>query len=255
MNNTAQHSPAPDLAGRVALVTGGSSGLGLEIARTFVGLGATVVVVGRDLERGEAAAAEIGATFLQADVGRVEECKALVANTVARHGRLDVLVNNAGVFRVGATATFSEQDWGSVVGTKMAGTFFCTAAALPHLAASGSGRVINIGANSKSYPGSAAYSAANAAVSAMTRSWAVEVAGSGVTVNEIQPGFIETPATVPILGSPEHAAGVLSTIPLGRVGQPSDVARAAAYLAGEGASYVHGSSLVVDGGLALGWTR
>lgn len=242
------------LAGRVAVVTGGTSGLGLAIAGRFLADGADVIISGRDADRGAKVAGAIGASFVQADVGDSAQCKSLIDAAVLRHGRLDILVNNAGVFEMAASEDLCDERWNQIIDTKLKGTFFCTAAALPHMRRQHWGRIINISANAKPYPAAAAYGAANGGVTRMTRSLALECAGTGITVNEIQPGFIETPATAPIADNPAMLAGIVATIPVGRIGQPDEIAGVAAFLASEGAAYVHGSSLVVDGGLSLGWT-
>lgn len=249
-----QMSSSVDLAGRVAVVTGGTSGLGLATAERFVACGAQVVVSGRDVDRGARAAGAIGAQFVQADVSDSAQCKALIEAAIVSHGRLDILVNNAGVFGMGASENLSDERWTQIIDTKLKGTFFCAAAALPHMRRQRWGRIINISANAKPYPAAAAYGAANGGVTRMTRSLALECANSGITVNEIQPGFIETPATAPMADNPAMLADVISTIPIGRIGQPGEIADVALFLTSESAAYIHGCSLVVDGGLSLGWT-
>jgi len=242
------------LSGRVALVTGGTSGLGLAIARAFAERGADVVVSARDPERGESAAASIGATFVAGDVSVAGDCKRIVDAAAQSRGRLDILVNNAGVFGAGPTVGFTEETWDMVVSTKFKGTFFCTAAALPYMTAQNWGRVINVSANRKPYPGAATYSATNAAAGALTKSWALEHAGMGITFNDIQPGLIETPATSFLTDNPMLRASMITTIPAGRIGHADEIAAAAAFLASDEAKYIQGAEIVVDGGLLLGWT-
>ncbi|HZO37305.1 MAG TPA: SDR family NAD(P)-dependent oxidoreductase [Solirubrobacteraceae bacterium] len=242
------------LSGRVALVTGGTSGLGLAIARAFTERGAHVVVSARDRARGEEAASSLGASFVAGDVSVAGDCKKIVDAAAAEKGRLDILVNNAGVFRAGATVDFDEETWDMVVSTKFKGTFFCTAAALPYMTAQNWGRVINVSANRKPYPGAATYSAANAAAGSMTKSWTLEHAGTGITFNDIQPGLIETPATSFLTDNPVLRASMVTTIPAGRVGDADEIAAAAAFLASDEAKYIQGAEIVVDGGLLLGWT-
>jgi len=239
------------LAGRVALVTGGSQGLGRGIAEAFVAEGAQVVICGRDPERGNSAALEIGAEFVPADVSVVADCRRVVEETVARHGRLDILVNNAGVFAVGPTPSFEERQWDAVFSTKAKGTFFCTAAAVEQMASQGSGRVITISAGSRPIGGAAAYSAANAAARQMMMCFAAEYGDRGVRFHQIEPGVHETPATAFLLDNPDARAMALSMIPAGRIGKPEDIAAAVVFLAGDASDYMQGANLIVDGGMWL----
>ncbi|MGW0943323.1 SDR family NAD(P)-dependent oxidoreductase [Streptomyces sp. NPDC002623] len=242
------------LAGRTAVVTGGSSGIGLSIARALASRGARVVIGARDESRGTAAAEAIGAEFVRADVSDVDEGRRLIEQVVDRFGRVGILVNTAGIFDVGPSEEFSEERWDAVVSTKLKGAFFCTAAAIPSMREAGWGRVITVSANPKPYPGAAAYRAANAAISALTTTWALEYGRSGITFNEIRPGLIDTPATEPITTNPAMLAHAVTGIPAGRIGASDEVAAAAVYLASEDARYLQGASLVIDGGLSLGWS-
>jgi NAD(P)-dependent dehydrogenase (short-subunit alcohol dehydrogenase family) len=140
-----------------------------------------------------------------------------------------------------------------VVSTKLKGAFFCTAAAIPSMREAGWGRVITVSANPKPYPGAAAYRAANAAIGALTTTWALEYGRSGITFNEIRPGVIDTPATKPITTNPAMLAHTVTGIPAGRIGTSDEVTAAALYLVSDDACYMQGASLVVDGGLSLGW--
>lgn len=254
MQNTPQ-GRSGSLSGRTAVVTGGSSGIGFSIARALAGEGAQVVIGARDVARGEAAAASIGAEFVHADVSRVDDCNRLIGETVERHGGVDILVNVAGVFDIGPSEEYSEERWDAVISTKLKGAFYCTIAAIPSMREAGWGRVITVSANTKPYPGAAAYRAANSAIEALTTTWALEYPQSGITFNEIRPGVIDTPATAAITSNPMMLAFTLATIPAGRIGTSEEVAAAAIYLAGEDAGFVQGSSIVIDGGLRLGWTQ
>lgn len=203
---------------------------------------ARVVIGARDEDRGAAAAEAIGAEFVRADVSDVDECRWLIEQIVDRFGRVDILVNTAGIFDVGPSEDFSEKRWDAVVSTKLKGAFFCTQAAIPSMREAGWGRVITVSANPKPYPGAAAYRAANAAIGALTTTWALEYGRSGITFNEIRPGT--NPATL---------AHTVTGIPAGRIGTSDEVTAAALYLVSDDARYMQGASLVVDGGLSLGW--
>ncbi|RFS84289.1 SDR family oxidoreductase [Actinomadura spongiicola] len=243
--------------GQVAIVTGGTSGIGREVCLALAAEGARVVVSGTDEARGEAtceaARAEGGiARFAGARLNRVEDCHRLVDGVLEREGAIDVLVNAAGVFEVGATPETAEAAWDRMSDVNLKGLFFTGQRALTVMAGRGSGVVVNISSIGAlvGAPGIAAYCAIKGGVEALTRAWAVEFAPQGVRVNAVAPGNVETPMNAQMMARPEHLATILERTPLGRNGRPHEIAGAVLYLAGPEAQFVTGASLVVDGG----WT-
>ena len=246
-----------DLNGRYALVTGGSRGIGRAICLELAARGAAVSVN----YAGNAAAAEetveackalgVDAFALQADVADAAACEAMVKETIARFGRLDILVNNAGITRDGLMLTMKEADWDAVLDTNLKGAFHCMKAAYRPMMKQKYGRIVNLSSivGLRGNAGQANYAASKAGLIGLTKSLAKELAARNVTVNAVAPGFIDTDMTAAL---PEKAReAMLSTIPMGRLGQAEDVARAVAFFAGEGAGYVTGQVLCVDGGMAV----
>ena len=246
-----------DLNGRYALVTGGSRGIGRAICLELAARGAAVAVN----YAGNAAAAEetveackalgVDAFALQADVADAAACEAMVKETIARFGRLDILVNNAGITRDGLMLTMKEADWDAVLDTNLKGAFHCMKAAYRPMMKQKYGRIVNLSSivGLRGNAGQANYAASKAGLIGLTKSLAKELAARNVTVNAVPPGFIDTDMTAAL---PEKAReAMLSTIPMGRLGQAEDVARAVAFFAGEGAGYVTGQVLCVDGGMAV----
>jgi NAD(P)-dependent dehydrogenase (short-subunit alcohol dehydrogenase family) len=250
------------LAERVAIVTGGSSGIGRGIALAFAREGARVVVadVREEPRRGKyhetdvttPTVAEIeraGGTglFLQTDVSEEGAVRELVEQTVARFGGLDILVNNAGIHLPGGSQEITLADWDRVVATNLRAVFIATRLAIPYLRRSRHGRIIHI-ASVHAYGGGAgpAYAPAKAAVVNLARDTALEVGRDGITVNTICPGYIET-ALQDYL-TPEQIDACRQRTPLPRLGRPSDIANAAVFLASDDAEWITGTSLLVDGG-------
>ncbi len=248
-----------ELEGRVALVTGGSRGIGRAIAVALGGKGARVVV---NYTANEAAANETAAAV--AAVGGVAALKrfdvsdsaavdAAIKEIVASEGGLHILVNNAGVAVNGLTLTAKDAEWKRSLDVNLTGTFNCTRSALRALLkAKDLGRIINITSITAETgsAGQAPYVAAKAAVIGLTKTWAREYASRGITVNAVSPGYIDTDMTNSELPA-DRRAELLKAIPLGRVGRPEDVAAAVAYLAGPAASYITGEVLRVNGGLLM----
>ena len=245
-------------AGRVALVTGGGRGIGRAIAQQLARDGIAVAVN----YRGNVAAAaetvrsieEAGGTAiaLAGNVADATEAAKLIADTVAHFGRLDVLVNNAGITRDNLTMRMSEADWDAVLDTNLKGAFLCAKAALRHLLkARDSGRIVSISSvvGLVGNPGQANYAAAKAGLIGLTKSLAKEIASRGVTVNAVAPGFITTDMTTGLAADVQAMA--LKSIPLGTFGEPQDIAAAVGFLASPAARYITGQVLSVDGGMAM----
>jgi len=243
------------LAGRVALVTGAGGGIGAATARRLAGEGAAVLVTDVADDAGKRVAAEITAdggraAYAHLDVTSEDEWEAAVAGAIADFGGLDILVNNAGLVDLAGIEETSLADWRRTIEIDQTGVFLGMKAAAAALAASGHGSVINISSvfgASGGFGVSPAYHAAKGAVRTLTKNIALHWASRGVRVNSVHPGFIDTPMLDPVRGTPaEHAVTRLT--PLGRLGQPAEVAAGVAYLASDDASFVTGLELYIDGG-------
>jgi len=243
-----------DLSGRVAIVTGGNGGIGLGMARGLAEAGAKVVLVGRNQEKGDAAAAGLGAhraLFLAADVTQKAECEGLIAAAVKKFGQLDILVNNAGVSIRKAPETYSEDEWRTILDTNLTSVFFASQAAHPVMKQRGGGKIINIGSvmSVLAAPYSAPYAASKGGVLQLTKSLATAWAADNIQVNAILPGWIDTEMTQTarrvVEGLHEH---VLARTPAARWGSPADLAGAAVFLASAASDFITGTGLPVDGG-------
>jgi NAD(P)-dependent dehydrogenase (short-subunit alcohol dehydrogenase family) len=247
--------PSFDLSGKVALVTGGGTGLGKGIALGLAAAGAFTVVAGRRQAPLETAAAEMTeaggkGAWLTGDVARVDEAHRLVDAVRSRHGRLDILVNNAGINRRGPMLDFSERDWDDVINTNLKGLFFCSQAAALVMKDQGGGRIIHIASltSERGFPNVAPYGASKAAVAQLTKSMAVEWAPYKITVNAIGPGWFRTDLNDVLFENQEWHQRTLARHPIGRFGVPEDLAGAAVFLASPAADYVTGQVIYVDGG-------
>ena len=244
------------LAGRVAVVTGGTRGIGLAIARALAEDGASVVVSGRDAGRLESAVAAIetlGASVLgvAADQSKREDCDRLVDAAKERFGRIDVLVNNAGITRDQLLVRMKDDDWDQVMDTNLRGVFLMTRAVAKSMMRQKSGRIINIAstAGAMGNPGQVNYSAAKAGVIGLTKAAARELAHWNILVNAVAPGLIETDMAAAIPAAAREA--LLQQVPLKRVGAAREVAEVVRFLAGDGAAYVTGQTIHVNGGLYM----
>jgi NAD(P)-dependent dehydrogenase (short-subunit alcohol dehydrogenase family) len=245
------------LAGKIAVVTGGSSGLGLATARRFVAEGARVVVTGRRAAELDAAVAELGANALgvRVDVSVPADLDRLYATVRAAHGRLDVLFANAGGGAFVPLAEVTEAHVDKYFGINVKGVLFAVQKALPLMAAGGSVVLNGSMVSAKGVPGFTVYAATKAALRSFARTWAAELRGRNVRVNVVSPGTVVTPAYRTELGMTdgqieEFAAQGAAAAPLGRTGTPDEVARAVVFLASDDSSYVTGAELFVDGGAA-----
>ena len=246
-----------ELEGKAALVTGGSRGIGRAVCLELARRGACVAVN----YAGNAAAAEetvesckakgVDAFSVQADVADAAACDAMVKEVLSRFGRLDILVNNAGITRDGLMPMLKDADWDAVLDANLKGAFHCMRAAYRPMMKQNYGRVVNLSSivGLRGNAGQANYAASKAGLIGLTKSMAKELAGRNVTVNAVAPGFIDTDMTAAL---PEKAReSMLASIPMGRLGQGEDVAKAVAFFAGDGAGYVTGQVLCVDGGMAV----
>ena len=256
-----------DLSGRVALVTGGSRGIGRAIANGFAGAGASIALCSRteiDLRQATDELRAQGATAeaFAADASSVEEGQRLVRDVLARLGQIDILVNVAGANRRRASTEITEDDWDAVVGLNLKGLFFISQAVGRYWIQTrrfasennrGKGKIINLGsiAGEMGIRGRAPYTASKSGVVGLTRTLAVEWAREGVCVNCIAPGYIETELTKPLFNDPNFIAAVHNRTPMGRHGYVEDVVGPALFLASRASDYVTGQTIIVDGGQIL----
>ena len=242
-----------DLTGRVALVTGGSRGIGRAIAATLHTAGAGVAVLGRDGARARAAADALGerALAVAADVAVGDQVAEAVAQVEQGLGPIDILVNNAGLTRDGLLARMSGEDWDTVLDANLKGAFLLTKAVTRGMMKRRWGRVVNITSvvGLMGNAGQANYAASKAGLIGLTKAVARELGSRNVLVNAVAPGFIDTDMTRAL--TDQQREGLRAQIPLGRLGHPADVARAVLFLASDHADYITGQVLVVDGGMVM----
>ena len=245
------------LEGKVAVVTGASRGIGRAVALKLAQEGAAVVVnYNGSRERAEEVKREIEAgggkaEIMQCNVSDFAACEEMFKKITAEFGRVDILVNNAGITRDGLLMKMSEEDYDAVLGTNLKGTFNCIRFVARQMVKQRSGRIINMASVSGvlGNAGQANYSASKAGVIGLTKSAARELASRGITVNAVAPGFVNTEMTAVL--SEKVKEGAVGQIPLGKFGEAEDIANAVAFLAGDGAGYITGQVLCVDGGMAM----
>ena len=244
------------LKDKVALITGGGSGIGAAVARRFAQEGAKIAIGDVDVEGAEKVASEIKdaggeALICKADVRKRDEVEAMVDHVLREYGRLDILINNAGVTRDSLCARMSEEDWNFVVDVNLKGTFLCSKAAFRPMRKQRYGKIVNTASVAvRGNIGQVNYSASKAGIIGLTRTLALEFARAGICVNCIAPGFIETPMTE---GLPEKVKEeALKRIPLGRLGRPEEVANLHLFLASPESDYITGQVFFIDGGVSIG---
>jgi NAD(P)-dependent dehydrogenase (short-subunit alcohol dehydrogenase family) len=246
-----------DLGGKVAVVTGGGRGIGLAIAQTLAGAGAAVAIAELNEEAGERAATAVrdagrDALALPTDVRDPRSVEAMVERVIRHFGRIDILVNNAGIARNTPAESTSDEEWREILAVNLDGVFWCCRSGGQRMLARGSGVIVNVASMSgtivnKPQP-QAAYNASKAAVIMLTKSLAAEWAGRGVRVNCVSPGYIDTEMNSVGLTTPAWRSTWLEMTPLGRVGQPVEIAQAVWFLASDAGSFATGTDLVIDGG-------
>lgn len=246
------------LGGRVCVVTGGAQGIGEACARRFAREDAHVVVTDVADAPGQALAAELGATYLHCDVGDKAQVDALVAQTVAQHGRIDVLVNNAGIFKAADFLDVTEADFDAVLRVNLKGSFLVGQAVAREMAKAGGGNIVNMSSVNAvlTIPSISSYNVSKGGINQLTRVMALALADKGIRVNAVAPGTIATElAMKAVLTSDEAKARIMSRTPMKRLGDPSEIADAVAWLASDASSYVTGEIVVVDGGrMTLNYT-
>lgn len=239
---------------KVVLITGGAQGIGKETARQFLQQGATVVIGDYDELAGRNALEELKSdhvTFCKVDITDSSQIEEMVQSTVSKHGRIDVLINNAGITHDGFLTKMKETDWEKVIAVNLSGVFKCTKAVAPIMLNQGSGVILNASSVVGIYGniGQTNYAATKAGVIGLTKSWAKEFGPKGIRVNAVAPGFIETGMTAAV---PDKVLNLMKDkTPLKKLGKPIDIASAYLFLASEQASYINGAVLSVDGGLVV----
>jgi NAD(P)-dependent dehydrogenase (short-subunit alcohol dehydrogenase family) len=240
------------LRDRVAVVTGGGGGIGLEIGRALRTAGAYVVAAEINAETGQSAAEELGGDFVQTDVTDPDSVRGMVREVLDERGRFDILVNNAGIANNVPAEEMSDEEWRRMLSINLDGVFWCCREAGRAMLEHGSGAIVNIASMSgmvSNHPQPQAhYNAAKAGVIVLTKSLAGEWASRGVRVNSVSPGYVRTPLTELGMSNPEWRDVWLSSTPMGRIAEPREIAPAVVYLASDASSYATGTNLVIDGG-------
>ena len=240
------------LKDKTAIITGGATGIGLACARLFVKEGARVVIFGRRQDRLDQAHAEIGDAVLtiQGDITRDEDTRQLVEKTVTQLGKVDILINNAGIFTGGPIHETDDAVWDQTFDVNMRGVFQLTRKVLPHMIKQGAGSIVHISSilGMVAVPQTAAYNASKAAVIQFSKSIAVEYGAQGIRSNALCPGMIETEMTEELRQDTALMAEFLKGYPLGRFGQPEEVAQACLFLASDESAFITGATLPIDGG-------
>jgi NAD(P)-dependent dehydrogenase (short-subunit alcohol dehydrogenase family) len=247
-----------DLTGKVALITGGSRGIGAQIARDYAKNGADVVIVSRNKEACEEVAHEITqmnrkALAISADVTKMSDIQSMINTSIDVFGKLDILVNNAGVNTTNPVLEATEEEWDFIYNVNLKALYFCSQQAAKVMIPQNSGKILNLSSigGSRAYRNIAAYGASKAAVMHLTRSFSNEWARYNILVNSIAPGLIATDINKSDLEDPKVLDRMLKMIPLRRLGQPTDIAAMALFLASDISNYITGQTFIVDGGKSV----
>ncbi|MBS4022336.1 MAG: SDR family oxidoreductase [Dethiobacter sp.] len=246
------------LEGKVVLVTGGSRGVGLELARRLIGEGAKVAICGRKQDGLDAALAELGAgenaMAIKAHIAKEDEVEALFNAAVDRFGRLDILVNNAGMNLLTPSVVDSSLDmWQKIVESNLTGTYLCSKKAAQIMSKQKSGKIVNISsvAARKAAPGMGIYGVAKAGIEMLTKVLASELAQDNIQVNAVAPSMVKTGFSKPFWSNTSLYEQIIKRIPLGRIAEPSEVVEAVLFLCADGSSFINGQTIVVDGGTTV----
>ena len=239
------------LENKIAIITGGAAGIGAATAEKFATEGAKVVIWDLDETRGTALAAKLGATFAKVNTANYSEIEAAAKNVFEQFGKIDILINNAGITRDSTLKKMTPEQWQQVIDVNLTGVFYCTKIISEYMLQNNYGRIVNASSVVGIYGnfGQTNYVATKAGLIGMTKTLARELGRKGITVNAIAPGFI---ATEMVAAMPENVIdGMKAKVPVGRLGQPEEIAAAYAFLASDEAAYINGTTLSVDGGMTV----
>ena len=243
------------LEGKVAIVTGGSRGIGFAVAKVFSESGAKVVITSRNSDKLNDAALKLECLAVKADVRNSSEVKNVIKQTMEKFGRIDILINNAGVFpKISKLHEISEEDWNEVLDTNLSGPYRFAKEAIPYLQKNG-GVIINVSSDAglRAYPdfNADAYSASKAALNLLTKTWALQYAKDKIRVNAVCPGVVDTDMTAPFLKTDADREFMNNDHPIGRMGKPEEVAKTILFLASDDSAWTTGAVMTVDGGESL----